>query len=235
MRTMIRQDDPASPRPGARFTAILIADPLVRIALRQLLQAAEEVAVVGEGTVDQAAELARRLAPDLALVDAQRLRDGRFGDFLSDLRAASPRTRAILLCEDDLDGGVAGAARAGAWGYLPREVTDRQLARAVRLVLDGKAVMDCALSYDQFARLGQTNHNAPAADVPGAGAVLRLSQKEATVIRAMAEGHTDEQIARQLGVSVPTVKTHVRSILRKTNARNRAAAIAAAFRSGILR
>ena len=64
---------------------------------------------------------------------------------------------------------------------------------------------------------------------------LPLSQKESSVMEAMAQGHTDTQIAKGLGLSVPTVKTHVRSILRKTSARNRAGAIAAAFRSGVLR
>jgi DNA-binding NarL/FixJ family response regulator len=229
MRYTVRQDNPASAVPPARCSALLVADPLVRIALRQLLQAAGEVEVVGESTVDQAADQARRLAPDIALVDGQRLQDGRLADFLADLQAASPRTRTIVLWEDDLDHGLVGAVRAGAWGYLSRDVTPHQLARAVRLVTGGRVVMECALTREQFQRLGGLDDGAPG------GGALTLTPKETKVIQAMAEGHTDEQIARHLGVSVPTVKTHVRSILRKTSARNRAAAIAAAFRSGVLR
>ncbi|MDR7400095.1 MAG: response regulator transcription factor [Armatimonadota bacterium] len=230
MRTMAGEHYPALPAPPGRVTAVLVADPLVRIALRQLLQAAEEVTVVGEGTVEQAADLARRHAPDMVLVDAQRLQDGRLPDFLAALHAASPRTRTIVLCEDDVIDGLVGAARAGAWGYLPREISDRQLARAVRLVLAGRAVMDCALPRELFARLGHLDHGQPADR-----SVVALTPRETKVIQEMAEGRTDEQIAQQLGVSVPTVKTHVRSILRKTRSRNRTAAIAAAFRCGILR
>jgi DNA-binding NarL/FixJ family response regulator len=214
---------------SAQLTVILIADPLVRIALKQLLREADEVVVVGETVADQALPVARRIAPDVALVDAQRLNVW-LAEFLQQLRAVSPKTRPIVLSDADFDASVLRIVDAGTWGFLPRDVSEPRLVKAVRLVGQGKAVMDCTMAHDEFARLGQLRP----ADPP-TGTAISLSQKEASVMRVMAEGHTDSQIAEQLGLSVPTVKTHVRSILRKTNSRNRAAAIATAFRSGTLR
>lgn len=223
------EDDVGRATSSAQLTVILIADPLVRIALKQLLREADEVVVVGETAADQALPVARRTAPDVALVDAHRMNNG-LAEFLQQLRAVSPKTRPIVLSEADFDVGLLRIADAGAWGYLPREVSEPQLVKAVRLVAQGKAVMDCTMDHDEFTRLGQLRP----ADPP-TGTAVPLSQKEASVMQAMAEGHTDAQIARQLGLSVPTVKTHVRSILRKTNSRNRASAIATAFRTGTLR
>lgn len=213
---------------SARFTVVLVADPLVRIALKQLLRGASEVIVVGEASADQAVALVRQLAPDIALIDAHGVSSG-LPEFLRSLRTASPKIRPIVLSEDDFGDGALLVADAGGWGYLPREVSEQQLIRAVRFVTHGKVVLDCTLAHEQFAQLGQLK--TPAA----ASFALPLSQKETSVMRAMAEGQTDIQIAKGLGLSVPTIKTHVRSILRKTSTRNRAAAIATAFRSGVLR
>ncbi len=214
---------------SAQLTILLIADPLVRIALKQLLRAADEVVVVGEIGADHALPLARRTAPDLALVDAHRVDTG-LAEFLQRLRAVSPKTRPIVLSEADFGTGVLNIADTGTWGFLPRDVSEPQLVKAVRAVAKGRAVMDCTLAHDEFTRLGQLRQAEPTN-----GTAFALSQKEASVMQAVAEGRTDSQIANVLGLSVPTIKTHVRSILRKTHSRNRAAAIATAFRSGALR
>jgi DNA-binding NarL/FixJ family response regulator len=214
---------------SAQLPILLVADPLVRIALKQLLREADEVVVVGEAAADQALPVARGTAPDVALVDAQSVNTS-LSEFLQQLRAVSPKTRPIVLSQADFEVGLLRIADVGAWGYLPRDVSESRLVQAVRLVARGKVVMDCTMAHDEFTRLGQLRP----ADPPN-GTAISLSQKEASVMRVMAEGHTDSQIAKQLGLSVPTVKTHVRAILRKTNSRNRAAAVATAFRSGTLK
>ena len=229
MPSSVQEDDVKQETSSVRCTVLLIADPLVRFALKQLLRTAGEVVVVGEVLAEQAAAAVRQLSPDIALIDARRV-DEDLSEFLRRLRTAAPMTKAIVLSEDDFRDGVVRVAGAGGWGYLPREVCEQQLARDVRLVAGGKAVMECAIAHDEFAMLGQLSP-VPARDAT----TVALSQKEGSVIQAMAEGQTDSQIAKQLGVSTPTVKTHVRSILRKTHSRNRAAAIATAFRGGILR
>ena len=213
---------------SAQLTVFLIAEvALVRVALRQLLSRAAEVVVVGEAGTIQAFGMVHQFMPDIALVDAHRVDEALTG-FIHRLAATSAKTRPIILSDYDFSSGVIQAAEAGAWGYLPRDVSEAELVRAVRLVAQGRAVMGCWLPPDQFVRLGELSSRRIELSLP-------LSQKESTVIRAVAQGQTDGQIAREIGISVPTVKTHVRSILRKTNTRNRAGAIAAAFRSGILR
>ncbi len=213
---------------SAQLTVFLIAEvALVRVALRQLLSRAAEVVVVGEAGTSQAFGMVHQFMPDIALVDAHRVDEALTG-FIHRLAATPAKTRPIILSDYDFSSGVIQTAEAGAWGYLPRDVSEAELVRAVRLVARGRAVMGCWLEPDQFVRLGELSSRR-------IGLSLPLSQKESTVIRAVAQGQTDGQIAGELGISVPTVKTHVRSILRKTNTRNRAGAIAAAFRSGILR
>jgi len=200
---------------------------LVRIALRQLLSEDGGIAVVGEaGTWTEALSAASRSNPDVALMDMQQVHLSLL-DRLHEFYAVAPDARVIVLSEDQHGQEVFRAIRAGVWGYLPRDVVPGELVRAVRTVAQGKAVLGCALSRDEFARLGTLRGRDDRAAVS-------LSPKETRVMRAMAEGCTDSQIARQLAMSVPTVKTHVRSILKKTGSKNRAAAIASGFRHGLL-
>jgi len=211
-----------------QINVLLIAeDTLVRVGLRQLLSRAAEVVVVGEAGTGHALDMAHHFLPDIALVDAHRV-NGTLASFVQHLTSISAKTRAIVLSDADFTSGVVQTAEAGAWGYLPRDLSEAELVRAVRLVAQGRAVMACWLAPGQFVKLGELSpHHSELA--------LPLSEKESTVIKAVAQGQTDGQIAQELGISVPTIKTHVRSILRKTNSRNRAAAIATAFRSGVLK
>lgn len=211
-----------------QISVLLIAeDTLVRVGLRQLLSRAAEVVVVGETGTGHALDMVRHFMPDIALVDAHRI-NGTLTSFVQRLTSVSAKTRAIVLSDADFGSGVVQTAEAGAWGYLPRDLSEAELVRAVRLVAQGRAVMACWMAPDQFIKLRELSLN-------HAELALPLSQKESTVIKAVAQGQTDGQIAQELGISVPTIKTHVRSILRKTNSRNRAAAIATAFRSGVLK
>lgn len=200
---------------------------LVRIALKQLLSTAGEVSIVGDADPDpHALNLAGREAPDIAILDTQRM-DDQLTNFVSRLLAVSPEVRTIILSDEGLEDGVLQAFKIGAWAYLPRDLSQAELIRAVRQVAQGKVVIGCALQPGQLLRLRDLSQGSVALELP-------LSQREETVVRAMAAGDTDSQIAKNLGVSVPTIKTHVRSILRKTNSRNRTAAIARAFRVGVL-
>lgn len=222
----VEADSEAAPPKG--LGVLLVASfALVRIALKQLLSTTCEVSIVGDAPPGpEALDLARRSPPDIAVIDTQRL-DGDLTAFVRRLLAVSPDLRAIILSDDGFEDGVIQALQIGAWGYLPRDVSQSELIRAVHQVAGGKLVIGCSLQPGQMARLRELGQPRPS--MHGA-----LSHRQTMVIRAMAAGHTDSQIAKQLGVSVPTIKTHVRSVLRKTNSRNRAAAIATAFRSGVL-
>lgn len=213
---------------GRHLRVLLVSNAsLVRVALKQLLSSAAGIKVVGEsGIGTDSTEAAARVNPDIIVLDYQH----KNGDVTGQLRGfhtVCPNARMILLSEDESGEGMFSAARERVWGYLPRDITAEELIRAVKTVSRGWAVIGCAVTPDDFSRLGSLSRR-------DGGSEPRLSLRESSVLRAMAAGHTDNDVARQLGVSVPTVKTHVRSILKKTGSRNRAAAIATGFRHGLL-
>lgn len=212
---------------GRRLAVLLIGPTApVRVALRQMLGAAAEVTITGDVRPEQEAlDIARRTPPNITLIDAPDLDQAL--TFVRRLQAASPDTRPIILSDEEFGDSFLKAMVAGVWGILSRDLSQGELIRAMRQVARGRAVIACALQPVQLAQLRKLR--AWRAD-PG----VVLTDREATVIRAVAAGRTDTQIAQQLGVAVPTVKSHMRAILRKTRASNRAAAIAAAFRSGAL-
>lgn len=217
--------DTATPR---GLGILLVASfALVRVALKQLLSTAGEVSILGDADPGpDALDLARRTLPDIAIIDTQRM-DGSLTGFVRRLLAVSPDLRPIILSDDGLEEGVIQAIQVGAWAYLPRDVSQGELIRAVRQVARGKMVIGCSMLPDQLMRLKELSQPHTPLQIP-------FSKREETVVKAIAAGYTDPQIAKELGVSVPTVKTHVRSILRKMNSRNRTAAIATAFRVGVL-
>lgn len=145
---------------------------------------------------------------------------------LGELRGVAPAARSIVLSDDPQGADLAAAARARVWGCLPHDVTSGELRRAIHTVAGGRVAVGGSMSREEFTRLASARRET--------GALPLLSPAETRVMQVMSEGQTDGQIAANLGLSVPTVKTHVRAILRKTSTRNRTAAIAAAFRSGML-
>lgn len=211
-----------------RFHLLLVGNvTLVRLAVKQLLNSVSGIVILGEaGSGNEAVALARRSEPDMAIVAIQRFDDA-WASCVREIQAISPRTRSIILVDEDDGDGLFRAAESGVWGYLPQNISQEELVRAIQLVSRGQVVIACALAPEQFARLSSLNAR-------GTNTLVPFSNREFAVIKAMAEGYTDRQIARHLGLSVPTVKTHVRSILRKTRSRNRAAAIAVAFRHGVI-
>ncbi|MDR7550831.1 MAG: response regulator transcription factor [Armatimonadota bacterium] len=224
---IVSEYSPAEAGPAGRHLRVLLLSrtALVRIALRQLLGQDNGVAVVGEaGSLPEALTAAARERPDIVLVDMHNATTTL--DRLHEIQEVAPSARTIILSDDPEGGDLFEAARAGVWGYLPPDVTSSELLRAARGVAQGRVVVVAAMPRQEFARLGGLRRE-PKTPPP-------LSPTESRVVRMMSEGHTDGEIASRLGVSVPTVKTHVRAILKKTSTKNRTAAITAAFRSGLL-
>ncbi|MDR7435541.1 MAG: response regulator transcription factor [Armatimonadota bacterium] len=211
-----------------RLYLLLIGNvTLVRLAVKQLLNSVSGIIILGEaGSGEEAIILAKRSEPDMAIIAIQRF-DETWATCVKEIQTISPRTRSLVLVDEDDGDGLFRAAEHGVWGYLPQNISQGELVRAIHLIARGQVVIACALAPEQFARLSFLNTR-------GTNNLLPLSNREFAVIKAMAEGYTDRQIAHHLGLSVPTVKTHVRSILRKTRSRNRAAAIAVAFRHGVI-
>ncbi|MBI4277146.1 MAG: response regulator transcription factor [Armatimonadetes bacterium] len=200
---------------------VIARSSLERRALRLLLHGSRGLTVVGEaGAAAEAIREISRVQPEIVLLDASLPR-------LPEVMACSPDSRVILMADDDED-GLLHAANPGIWGYLSKTFTPDELVRAIRLVREGSAVLSLITTVDAFRRLSSLARSLAPPPVV-------LSDKEMAVMRAIADGATDREIARSLVIAVPTVKTYVRSILKKTKTHNRAEAVAFGFRNGLLR
>ena len=178
--------------------------------------------VVGEAADgDEAVELARRLEPRVVLMDLV-LPQGNGVDAIRELHSALPRSRLLVLTSFVDDARVFAALQAGAAGYLLKDVQPEALAEAIRQVDRGLP----ALHPQVAARLV---HHA----VEPAG-LADLTPREQDVLRLLADGFANKEIARKLGISEKTVKTHVSNILPKLGVADRTQAALAAVRRGLV-
>jgi DNA-binding NarL/FixJ family response regulator len=203
---------------------VLIADDhtVVRQGLRVLLSLNEDIEVVGEaGDGIEAVELASALAPDVILLDLKLPQaDGLTA--LADLADRGVRSRVLVLTSVTDPASVMVAMRAGAAGFLYKDVDPDALVRAVRSVHDGQTV----LAPEAAGSLLRSRSRAGA--VSGLGA---LTAREREVLAQLAEGRSNRQIARLLQMSEKTVKTHVSSVLAKLGVADRTQAALYAVRN----
>jgi DNA-binding NarL/FixJ family response regulator len=213
---------------------VLLADDqaLVRGGFRAILDAEADIEVVAEASDGaEALELAARHRVDVALMD---IRMPRLDGIEATRRLlAEPRsspTRVLVLTTFDLDDYVYKALRAGASGFLLKEVLPEQLAPAVRIIAAGEALLAPSITrrlIERFAHL----------PVPGrqSGTLLdELTPRELEVLRLLARGMSNAEIAQQLIVGEATVKTHVAHVLAKLNLRDRVHAVVFAYESGLV-
>jgi DNA-binding NarL/FixJ family response regulator len=194
-----------------------------------LLDAEPDLEVVGEaGDGVQAVAEARRLRPDVVLMDIRMPR-------LDGIRAtqsitrALPGTRVLMLTTYDLDEYVFDALRAGACGFLLKDVRAAQLADAVRTVVDGGALLAPTVTLRMIGQFART---------PGPAARARilagLTDREAEVLVLLARGLSNAEIAGRLGISEATAKTHVARVLPKLGLRDRVQAVVLAYEHGVV-
>jgi DNA-binding NarL/FixJ family response regulator len=204
---------------------ILIADdqPLVLAGLRTILQAEPDMEVAGEArNGDQAVRLAAELTPDAVLLDIRM--PGTDGITATRLIVDAGGPRVIILTTFDLDEYVYQALRAGASGFLVKDIPDDQLAAGIRQVVSG----DALLAPSVTRRLIETYTRRP----PSGGqlpAAATLTPRETEVWQLMARGLTNTEIAAQLFVGEATVKTHVSRVMTKLGARDRIQAVVLAY------
>jgi DNA-binding NarL/FixJ family response regulator len=214
---------------------VLIVDDqaLVRTGFRMILEAEEDIDVVGEaGDGIEAIAEARRLQPDVVLMDVRmpeldgieatrRLlgNDGSAGD-----------TKVVMLTTFDMDEYVYDALRAGASGFLLKDVPPEQLVDGIRAVGNGDALLAPSITrrlIEEFVRSG------PGRSEPPAG-LSELTARELEVLQLMARGLSNAEIASALFVSETTVKTHVAHVLMKLDLRDRVQAVVLAYESGLV-
>ena len=207
---------------------VLIADDqaLVRTGFRKILESEPDLEVVGEaGDGGEAVEAALLLRPDVVLMDIRMPRlDG-----LEATQRLAGKTRVLVLTTFDLNEYVYEALRAGASGFLLKDAPADQLVTAIRVVAAGEALLAPSITrrlIEEFAR--RPPSNARPAELEA------LSPRELDVLRLVARGLSNAEIASELYVGDATVKTHVSRILQKLALRDRVQAVVLAYESGLL-
>jgi DNA-binding NarL/FixJ family response regulator len=220
--------------PAGRPIRILLADdqPLLRTGFRMVLGGEEDLDIVGEaGDGAEAVDLARRLLPDVVLMDIRMPRLDGVAATKAIVEARLP-VRVLILTTFDLDEYVVGALRAGASGFLAKDVPADDLVTAIRTVAAGEAVVAPRILkrlLDQFAvALPDPSATAPRT-------VECLTEREREVLVQMARGLSNAEIARALTVSETTIKTHVGHVLTKLGLRDRVQAVVLAYETGLVR
>lgn len=212
--------------PADGLTVMIVDDhPLVRAAIRGAISGTD-VLVVGEAaTAEEALDLAPRLQPRILLLDIEL--PGMSGvQLVRELAPRLPRTRIIMLTVSASDRDVLDAMRNGAAGYLTKDVTPESLARSVRAAESDELVMPRVLAARLVHRLLRRNPDPAAGPPPNPASMDALTRRERDVVRLLADGLADREIATALTISTRTVETHVSSVIHKLGARNRIEAAA---------
>jgi DNA-binding NarL/FixJ family response regulator len=209
---------------------VLLADDqrLVRTGFRMILGAEEDIEVVGEAADGlEAVELVTRLQPDVVLMD---IRMPGLDGIEATRRALSlrPDLHVVVLTTFDLDEYVYAALRAGASAFLLKDAKESQLLAAIRTVADGGSLFAPEVTRRLIGRFTESRPPAP-------NALPDLTPREQEVLRLVARGLSNAEIAQHLVISQHTTKTHVASLLQKLGLHNRVQAVVLAYESGLVR
>jgi len=213
---------------------VLLADDqaLIRAGFRVLVEAAGDIEVVGEAVNgEQAVDLARRERADVVLMD---IRMPGVDGLEATRRIAADEdlagVKVIILTTFESDEYVYQALRSGASGFLVKDTEPDDLIRAIRVVARGDALLSPSVTRRLITDLASKPHRRPARDER----LSRLTVREREVLSLVAEGLSNEEIARRLFLSPLTTKTHVSRILTKLDARDRAQLVVIAYESGLV-
>ncbi|MEV0387174.1 response regulator transcription factor [Nonomuraea sp. NPDC050643] len=213
---------------------VLLADDdaLLRAGVAVVLGTADGIEVVGEaGDGLQAVALCRSLAPDVVVMDVRM--PGLDGiEATRRIVAAGLPARVLVLTTFQYDEYVWGALRAGASGFLLKRASPERLIDAVRTLAAGDALLDPAVTRDLIGRFVAGLPDTPAQPAAHRSRLAQLTERERQVLRLIAEGYSNEEIGDLLAIAESTAKTHVKRILAKIGARDRAQAVVIAYQSG---
>jgi DNA-binding NarL/FixJ family response regulator len=213
---------------------VLIADDqsAVRAGFAALLGGEDDMEVVGEAADGrEAVDLARRLFPTVVLMDVRMPNlDGLEATRLICADTSLEQSRVLMLTTFDLDEYVYGALRAGASGFLLKDAGPEELLRAIRTVAAGDALLAPSITRRLIAEFANRPESAPAAPVE----LTQLTERELEILRLVAGGLSNAEIARRLVISPLTAKTHVGRILAKLDCHDRAQLVALAYETGLV-
>jgi DNA-binding NarL/FixJ family response regulator len=203
--------------------------PLVRAGLRMILQATEDIEVVGEAADGASAvELCAAVSPDVVIMDVRMpVMDGIQATHLLTAQPDGPKV--LVITTFDVDAHVYGALRAGASGFLLKDAPEAQLLNAIRVVNEGASLFAASATRRIVEHFGSTP--------PGASDLVEragLTHREVEVLTLLARGETNAEIAASLFITEATVKTHVARIMSKLDARSRTQAVVMAYESALV-
>ena len=238
-------NDPSNTHPANPIRILVVDDhTLFRRGLTALLARDPQLRVVGDAAdAGQAQRKAQELQPDIILLD-NHLPGVNGVDALPALQGAAPAARILMLTVSEDENDLAAALRAGAIGYLLKTAEGDALTAAIRRAMDGDSVvapemMSKLVAAYRGAALA-TPASAPATSEPlapvplGVTALASLSPRELDILRGIARGASNKEIAREHGIAETTVKIHVQHILRKLNVSSRVHAAVIASENGLL-
>jgi DNA-binding NarL/FixJ family response regulator len=212
-------------------TRVLVVDDqeLFRRGLTMLLRAEEGIEVVGEaGDGVEGVALAASTAPDVVLLDIRMPKRSGI-EACQEIKEAVPAAKIIMLTSSDEEADLYEAVKNGASGYLLKDSSIDEVAQAVRVVADGQSLISPSMAIkllDEFKQMSRTDrHSVP---------TPRLTERELEVLRLVAQGLNNREIAKQLFISENTVKNHVRNILEKLQLHSRMEAVMYAVREKLL-
>jgi DNA-binding NarL/FixJ family response regulator len=211
---------------------VLVADDqaLVRSGFRMILEARDDIDVVGEAENGrEAVDLAAVTSPDVILMDI-RMPELDGVEATRRILGSGSSARVLMLTTFDLDEYAVRAIRAGASGFLLKDVRPAELVDAIRVVAGGDALLAPTVTrrlLDRFARTVPDDRTPPELGV--------LTERELEILRLVAQGLSNAEIAERLVVGETTVKTHVSAVLRKLGLRDRVQAVIAAYDAGLVR
>ena len=215
------------------ITVLIVDDQaLVRGGFRMILGAQSDIEVVGEAADGrQAINEARRLRPDIVLMDVRMPELDGIEATRQLLANDSADSKVVMLTTFDMDEYVYEALQAGASGFLLKDVPPEQLVSGIRAVCSGDALLAPAITrrvIEEFVRRPPDSVRTPPRELE------ELTERELEVLRAMARGLSNAEIAKELYVSETTVKTHVARILMKLRLRDRVQAVVYAYETGLV-
>ncbi len=215
--------------------AIVDDHEIVRLGVNRVLEGEDGICVVGEAqNGEEALLLARREQPQVILVDVK-LPDISGIEVVQKLKE-DPHTSAIqaiiLTVYDDLE-IAAEALRVGAIGYILKDCGKEQLLSAINSAAEGVPLVASSITQKLVSVL-RTQGGLPAAGGKGEETLLSLTERESDVLRLVAKGYSNKAVARELGITLSTVKTHLRHIFRKLDVEDRAQLIIKAIKEGII-
>ena len=218
--------------PGERIRVLVCDDhALFRRGLQMVLEQEEDIEVVGEaGDGAEAVERAADSMPDIVLMDVRMPKRGGI-DACTAIKDAVPSAKIIMLTISDEEADLYDAIKAGASGYLLKEISIEEVAAAIRAVNEGQSLISPSMAsklLTEFASMIKRTDDRQQVPTP------RLTDREMEVLKLVAKGLNNRDIAKQLFISENTVKNHIRNILEKLQLHSRMEAVVYAVREKLL-